>query len=94
MKNPIITYEVTEDEDYNVLLNGKNVAEVLLTENECKELIAEINIFVGEKGRNDFDFVEVKNDGDKLGIIVDIWKDDECFETCCFWFEDFIEDWN
>ena len=37
---------------------------------------------------------EVKEDGDKLGIIVDIWDEDwkECVNTACFWREDFEND--
>lgn len=85
-----ITYDGNEQENYSIILNNKVVAEMHLGEDGAIDLVDSIKVFVAEKGRNDFDFIEIKNDGDKLGVIVDIWQTDECIETIAFWFDDFI----
>jgi hypothetical protein len=87
-----ITYDGIAQEKYSIILNGNTVAAMHLDEDCAIEMLEQIKIFIAEKGRNNFDFLEIKNDNDVLGVIVDIWKDDECVSTLCFWFEDFYKD--
>lgn len=83
-----ISYDVNCDESYTLLLNGEGRAELHLSEDEVIELVEDISSFI-EIAHKD-DEVNVCNDDDMLGVIVDVFNDDDLIDTCCFWFEDFI----
>jgi hypothetical protein len=62
-----------------------------LTTNSLDE---SIKSFIFENTNENTSRFEVKEDEDKLGIIVDIWDKEfkECINTAAFWREDFTED--
>jgi hypothetical protein len=88
------TYEKNEAPDsYTLVYNRKPCAEILLNEEGAKELIEFMNFTISKELllSEDILFPEVKNDGDKLGIIVDFWdiKYEECVSSALFLFDDF-----
>lgn len=83
--------------------NGENGFTIIDSENDCVVasipfedevgvaiLMSHINNFINNYNSDTFDF-KIKNDNEKLGIIVDVWGKDVCINTACYWFEDFFE---
>ncbi len=107
-----ISYDGNDRETYSLLVDGKEVAEILLGEDAARLLLKTIvdklfedNYFLGhESEKRPFEFsnefapspyiIDIKNDDDKLGIIVDVFDeiDEENVMSYTYWFEDFIED--
>lgn len=88
-----LNYDGNENETYSLMFNQIPQAELLLGEDGAMEITDCINHFIQSNIINENDIIEVKNDDDKLGIIVDIWDEEQsnCYTTCCFWFDDFRE---
>ena len=87
-----IEYDGNEEETYMLLFNQVPQAELLLGEDGAKEITKSIKSFVNEyASENEGDVIYIKNDDNKLGVIVDIWdkKQIDCIETLCFWFDDY-----
>jgi hypothetical protein len=89
-----VTYKKNEEGNFVLLLGDCSVvAEVLLEDEEqVIEIVEEINEFIDSQEENVV--VEVKNDDDLLGVIVDIFDEDQddIIDTLCFWFDDFYEE--
>ena len=72
---------------FTMYLNDDQVAQIVIRkEKDAETLCNDIESFLSEY---EDVRVEIKNDGDFLGVIVDVWEDDECIDTACFWFEDY-----
>lgn len=87
-----LEYDGNDKETYTLLFNQMPQAELLLSEDGAIEIVNDINSFLDQfASENEQDIIEVKNDDEKLGVIVDVWDNEqtECIETCCFWFDDY-----
>ena len=85
----LVSYNKTADA-YSILYNGEVVAQIdpLVTETDAKDLVKNITDFL----RNaDGLVVVIQNDGDSLGLIVDVYSQDEHLDSCTIWFEDYID---
>jgi len=89
-----IEYDGNGNENYTLLFNQIPQAELLLDEDGAKQITDAINAFIElYSSETEGDILEIKNDDEKLGVIVDIWDKEqtECLDTACFWFDDFRE---
>jgi hypothetical protein len=90
-----IEYDGNGSETYTLLFNQMPQAELLLDEDGAIEITHAINGFVElYNAEADGDVIEIKNDDEKLGVIVDVWNKEQtdCIDTCAFWFDDYKED--
>lgn len=89
-----VLYKQREDGDYDILLNEVPVAVSSLLDDETDVLVFDLTNFIdGVKVDSEQEVVvEIKNDDDLLGVIVDVWdeKQEEIIETACFWFDDYV----
>ncbi len=90
----VVTYSKDKEGNFTLLLGSCSVvAKVLLDEEEqVKQIVEEIKEFIDSQDEEVM--IEIKNDDDCLGVIVDIFdKDqDDIIDTLCFWFDDFYEE--
>jgi len=85
-----ISYTGNEKETYNLLLKGNPVAEILTGEDGAIEITQKIKNFLSDKTGTKTDVV-IQNDGDNLGVIVDLYDDDDCVDSLTIWFDDYTE---
>lgn len=90
--NFVVTDEEQQKMEIHLFENNTDVNTVIVLddqEDRINELCEDIQFFVNQHPNLRY---EIKNDGDLLGIIVDVWADDsqELINTACFWFEDYI----
>jgi hypothetical protein len=90
----VVTYSKDKEGNFTLLLGGCSVvAKVLLDEEEqVKQIVEEIKEFIDSQDEEVM--IEIKNDDDCLGVIVDIFDKDQndIIDTLCFWFDDFYEE--
>ena len=87
-----VEYDGNKEGTYTLLFNQVPQAELLLCEDGAIEITTAINSFLEQNtSEAEEDVLEIKNDDEKLGIIVDVWDKEqtECIDTCCFWFDDY-----
>jgi len=90
-----VEYDGNGSETYTLLFNQMPQAELLLDEDGAKDIISSINGFIEQAAsENEGDILEIKNDDEKLGVIVDVWNKEQtdCIETCAFWFDDYKQE--
>ena len=89
-----ISYDGNINETYDLLVDGKPVAEILTGEDGAIQLSGEIADYLLFEGYDEDSvyYVEIKNDEEKLGVIVDVFDrvDEELVDTTTYWFEDYI----
>jgi hypothetical protein len=102
----IIVYNGNDNENYTLILNPKenvqatidleSTNQIMLGEDQTMELVDDINEFIRYFTTNDAFHITIKNDGDCLGIIIDVWlksdPDGEPIATDTLWFDDYHED--
>jgi len=92
MAKNVITYDGNEKETYTLFLDEKEVADLIVGEDGAIEIVDIIKDFLNEKV-SDTDIVDIKNDKDELGVIVDIFvKDDEIKDSLTIWFDNINND--
>ena len=89
---PEISYKGNDNETYSLIKDGEIVAQILTGEDGAMKIIKTIKSFLLSNSDDEYN-VLIKNDGDKLGIIVDIWDEDYSYliETTTIWFDDFCD---
>lgn len=89
-----VKYDGNKQETYNLLLDDKIVAELLIGEDGVIELVDNINSWlVKQSYKNYIDpLVVIQNDDDKLGVIVDIYEKNgkDWAEGITYWFDDYV----
>jgi hypothetical protein len=100
--NKTIYYSGNNNENYTLVPSVNSVAiakididssnEILLGEDQTRDLVDDINYKIDEYIGDSDNTITIKNDGDCLGIIVDVWNDDELIDTFTFWFDDYYEE--
>ena len=90
MKTNKVTYDGNKQETYSLFLDGKTVAELLVDEDGVIEMTKEINTFLKENVKLTSETVVIQNDGDKLGVIVDVYVGDEWETGITLWFDDYV----
>ena len=90
IKHLELEYDGNDNETYTLLLNRVAQVELPLSEDGAIEITYAINSFI-EQCYKPNNIITIKNDNDNIGLIVDIWdaKQDNCINSCCFYFEDF-----
>lgn len=92
MKNKI-TYDGNEQETYDLFLDGKKVAELLVGEDGVIEIVEKVRTFISTK-RHEFlidSNLVIQNDNDKLGLIVDLYDGENWLDGLTLWFDDFVD---
>ena len=84
----VLQYDVADNGMYQLYKDNRYIADMDVT--NVDDLIYDIKHFINNKSQLRYD-IEIKNDNDGLGIIVDMFDLDECVETATFWFDDYIE---
>ena len=87
MNSFILQYDVADNGMYQLYKDNCYVADMDVT--EVDDLIDDIKHFINNNSQLRYD-IEIKNDNDGLGIIVDMFDLDECVDTATFWFDDYI----
>ena len=83
-----VRYDGNIKETYTLFYNEKEVAELFVGEDGAIEITAFINVFLKEQEHLNGNVV-IQNDGDKFGVIVDIYVGDEHKSGITLWFDDF-----
>ena len=87
-------YISNDSKTYDLVFGDIKQANLLLDENGANKITLAINDFMDEVfNESNGDVIEIKNDGDMLGVIVDVWDTEQTnlIDTRCFWFDDFNE---
>lgn len=82
-------YDGNEEETYTLFLNktlGK--AELFVGEDAAIEITKQVNEFIGKYNARKYEHV-LNNDGDSLGVIVDIYYKGDCIDSLTIWFDDY-----
>jgi len=87
MNSFILQYDVADNGMYQLYKDNQYIADMDVT--EVDDLIGDIKHFIHNNSLPRYD-IEIKNDNDGLGIIVDMFDVDECVDTATFWFDDYI----
>ena len=86
-----ISYNGNEQETYDLLHNDTKVAELLVGEDGASEIVSKIDTFLSARQYSTDQTLVIQNDGDSLGVIVDIYDGDKWMDGTTFWFDDFID---
>ena len=88
MRNKKYNISYTEDNDglYYLCLNEEKIATIPKNINHHK-LIDVIQNFISDY--NNFNNLVIQNDEDYLGIIIDLYNDEDYLLGSTYWFEDF-----
>lgn len=86
----LVSYDGNSKETYTLFHEGKEVAELLVSEDGALSITNAINEFLAENHELS-NTIKIQNDGDELGVIVDIYEDVDHKEGITLWFEDFYE---
>lgn len=81
-----ITYDGNADESYNLIVDGKDVAEIRTGEDGAIQITEIVRQFFGTYKNCE---IEVKNDGDKIGLIMDAYSGDVVVDSQIIYFTDF-----
>ena len=93
----LVMKPLTYDTETNMLsYDTKEVAEILLADDNsmgdgAMAMVENIASFMyGYHGGDNID-ITIKNDDEKLGVIVDVWntENEALINTACFWFDDY-----
>ena len=96
-----ITYDGNDNENYTLLFKPKDNVhatidielsnEIMLGEDETMILVSNINEAIEEYLDDSDNTITIKNDGDCLGVIVDVWNNSESdvIDTFTYWFDDY-----
>jgi hypothetical protein len=90
MKKNIVSYDGNDTEDYELFLDGEKVATMPVGEDAAIEIVKVINTFIKNKAYRGIT-VNIQNDNDKLGVIIDLYKGDDNIDSLTLWFDDYIE---